>query len=161
MTATVLDETFIEVNNAGVIVTITAPSGLTRQLPLDWTIDADGEYEASFIPEEEGFHQIDVRATRGGEELGRGSAYIDVAELSTEAFAAERRTSLLERIAEETGGRWYTPRNVNELPNDLRYSEGGTTVLEVKDLWDMPLVFFLLVGLVGTEWSYRKWRGLA
>ena len=161
VTATVLDETFIEVNNAGVIVTITAPSGLTRQLPLDWTIDADGEYEASFIPEEEGFHQIDVRATRGGEELGRGSAYIDVAELSTEAFAAERRTSLLERIAEETGGRWYTPRNVNELPNDLRYSEGGTTVLEVKDLWDMPLVFFLLVGLVGTEWSYRKWRGLA
>ncbi len=161
VTATVLDETFIEVNNAGVVAAITSPTGLSRQLPLDWTIDADGEYRASFTPEEEGFHEIRVRAARGDVELGLGSAYIDVAELSTEAFAAERRTSLLERVAEETGGRWYTSQNVDELPDDLRYSEGGTTVLEVKDLWDMPLVFFLLVGLVGTEWSYRKWRGLA
>jgi hypothetical protein len=29
------------------------------------------------------------------------------------------------------------------------------------DLWDMPAVLLLLVGLVTAEWSYRKARGLA
>ena len=161
VTATVLDETYIEVNNAHVMATITSPAGLERQLEMDWTIDADGLYTTTFIPEELGFHSITVDATRGDESLGSDTGYVEVATLSTEAFASERRTSLLERIAEETGGRWYTPQNVDALPGDLRYSEGGTTVLEVKDLWDIPLVFFLLVALIGTEWGYRKLKGLA
>ncbi len=161
VTATVLDDNYIEVNNADVTAIVTSPSGNTRELQLDWAIDADGEYSASFIPDEEGFHSILVQAARGAEPLGEDITHIQVAELSTEAFAAERRTSLLERMAEETGGRWYTPETLAALPNDLRFSEGGTTVLEVKDLWDMPLIFLLLVGLIGTEWSYRKWRGLA
>jgi hypothetical protein len=33
-------------------------------------------------------------------------------------------------------------------------------VQEQKDLWDMPIVFLLLVGLVGAEWTYRRLRGL-
>ena len=160
-TATVLDDTYIEMNNANVVATVTSPSGLERRLELDWTIDADGQYEATFVPEELGFHSIRIEATRGGDQLGSDTGYVEIATLSTEAFAAERRTSLLERIAEETGGRWYTPQNVDALPGDLRYSEGGTTVLEVKDLWDVPLAFFLLVGLIGAEWGYRKFKGLA
>ena len=161
VTATVVDDNFIEVNNAGVTAVVTAPSGTARDLRLDWTIDADGEYTATFIPEETGFHRIEVQASRAGETLGADTVHIDVAELSTEAFAAERRTSLIERMADETGGRWYTPQTVSALPDDLRFSSGGTTVLEVKDLWDMPLIFMLLIGFVGTEWGYRKWRGLA
>jgi hypothetical protein len=158
--ATVLDDNFIEVNNAAVSALITAPSGNTRQLTLDWSIDADGEYAATFIPDEVGFHTIEVSAGRAGELLGADTTHVEIAEMSTEAFAAERRTSLLERMAEETGGRWYTPQTLASLPDDLRYSEGGTTVLEVRDLWDMPILFLLLVGLIGGEWGYRKWRGL-
>jgi len=161
LTATVVDGSYIEINNAGVFATITSPSGTNRRLELDWTIDADGVYEASFIPDEDGFHQIYVEAGRAGESLGTDIGHIEVAELSTEAFAAERRTALLERIAEETGGRSYTPQSVNSLPDDLRFSEGGTTVLEVKDLWDMPIIFMLLVLLIGAEWGYRKFRALA
>jgi len=161
VTATVLDDNYIEVNNAAVTGVVTAPSGDTRELQLDWSIDADGEYSATFVPQEDGFHNIHVQAARGGESLGEDITHFDVAELSTEAFAAERRTSLLERMAEETGGRWYTPQTLASLPDDLRFSEGGTTVLEVKDLWDMPLIFMLLVGFISAEWGYRKWRGLA
>ncbi len=161
VSATVLDDNFIELNNAGVTAVVTAPSGNTRELTLDWTIDADGEYEATFVPEEDGFHRIHVEAAVGAERVGEDTAHIEVAELSTEAFAAERRTSLLERMAEETGGRWYTPQTLASLPDDLRFSEGGTTVLEVRDLWDLPLIFMLLIGFIAAEWSYRKWRGLA
>jgi hypothetical protein len=34
-------------------------------------------------------------------------------------------------------------------------------VQEERDLWDMPVLFLLLVGLLGSEWVYRRWRGLA
>jgi hypothetical protein len=29
------------------------------------------------------------------------------------------------------------------------------------DLWDMPVIFVLLVILMSAEWGYRKLRGLA
>ena len=37
----------------------------------------------------------------------------------------------------------------------------GATVQEERDLWDMPVLFLLLVGLLGGEWGYRRLRGLA
>lgn len=159
--ARVHDETYIEVNNADVTAWVRSPSGTERELPLDWTVETDGEYRGSFVAEERGFYRIETAATRGGSELGRDEWFVEAAPLATEYFGAERRTPLLERIAEETGGHAYTRDTVSSLPDDLRYSQGGTTVVEVKDLWDLPVNFLILVLLVGTEWGWRKWRKLA
>ena len=70
------------------------------------------------------------------------------------------RRSLLERVAEETGGRFYTPATSAVLPEEIIYTEAGTTVIEEAELWDMPILFLLLVGLIGSEWIYRRARGL-
>ena len=40
-------------------------------------------------------------------------------------------------------------------------SGAGVTVVEERDLWDMPALLVLLVGLVLGEWGYRRLRGLA
>jgi len=161
LVARVRDETYIEVNNADVTAWVQGPSGVEEDVPLEWTVETDGEYQGSFVAGEEGFYRIETVATRGEAELGRDEWFVEVGPLATEYFGAERRTALLERIAEETGGRTYTRDTVTSLPEDLRYSEGGTTVVEVRDLWDMPINFLALVLLVGTEWGYRKWRKLA
>ena len=42
-------------------------------------------------------------------------ATLEVAESQEEFFGAEMRGSLLRRIAEETGGRFYTPRTVKDV----------------------------------------------
>jgi hypothetical protein len=34
-------------------------------------------------------------------------------------------------------------------------------VVEERELWDMPAVLLLLIGLMGGEWLYRRTRGLA
>jgi hypothetical protein len=128
---------------------------------MEWTVDKDGEYRASFLPEEKGSYELNVEATRDGESLGTAEGYVESDELEDEYFQAEMRTPLLERIADETGGRFYTPDTVARLPEDMSYTEGGTTVQERRDLWDMPILFLLLVGLIGSEWGYRKLRGLA
>ena len=71
------------------------------------------------------------------------------------------RAPLLKRIAEDTGGRFFTPDNAAGLPEAISYSGRGVTVVEERDLWDMPALFLLLIGLMSAEWGYRRLRGLA
>jgi hypothetical protein len=71
------------------------------------------------------------------------------------------RAPLLKRIADETGGRFYTGDNVAQLAKDIVFTDAGNTVVDRKDLWDMPIVFLLILVLVTSEWGYRKLRGLA
>ncbi len=78
-----------------------------------------------------------------------------------EYFDAAMRPTFLARIAEDTGGRFYTPSTVSTLPEDITYLGRGVTVVQEKDLWDMPAVLLLLVGLVGSEWALRRRWGLA
>jgi hypothetical protein len=37
----------------------------------------------------------------------------------------------------------------------------GVTVVEERELWDMPALFLALVGFIAAEWGYRRMRGLA
>ena len=55
----------------------------------------------------------------------------------------------------------YTPANAASLPEAISYSGRGVTVVEERELWDMPALFLALVGLVAAEWGYRRMRGLA
>ena len=76
-------------------------------------------------------------------------------------FDAAMRGSLLRRIAEDTGGRFFTPSTAASLPEAVTYTGRGVTVVEERDLWDMPIVLIALLGLLGAEWGFRRVRGLA
>jgi uncharacterized membrane protein len=161
LTADVDDDTFIRVNNAQVIANVKAPSGELQELGMEWTVDTDGQYRGSFLPEEKGLYEIQVEAQREGVSLGEGTSYVLATDLADEYFGAEMNRSLLERIAQDTGGRFYTADNVGQLAEDMSYVEGGTSVREERDLWDMPALFLLMLTLAATDWGYRKARGLA
>ena len=161
LVATVADSSYRAVNDAEVVARVEEPGGRTLELPMEWAVDRDGEYRAGFLPEAEGVYRVTVEARRRGSLLGTDVAYLEVAPVLDEYFDAGMRASLLERIAEETGGRFYTAATVGSLPEDIQYTGKGTTVVEEKDLWDMPALFLLLVALLGAEWGYRRARGLA
>jgi hypothetical protein len=159
--ADVFDDTYLAVNDAQVHATITGPDGDVEALDLAWTVDIDGRYEGAFVATAEGFYSVSVVAEGRNGPLGEDVATGQAAELTQEFFAAEMNRELLMRVAEETGGRFYTADNLDELAGDIAFTEGGTTVTEVLDLWDMPVFFLLFLGLIGTEWTMRKWRRLA
>ena len=69
-TAEVLDTAYVEVNDAHVEAHITSPSGKAVDVPMEWTVEHDGEYGAVFNPDEPGLYEIKVTATRDGKELG-------------------------------------------------------------------------------------------
>lgn len=160
ISARVQDGTFLDINNAAVKAVITRPGGETLERPLDWVVDADGEYRGRFTTREQGLYRIEVTASHGEAPLGSQTAYVESADLPTEYFGAEMRAPLLRQIAEETGGRFYTPETAATLAEDISITESGTTVIEERDLWDMPIVLLALLVFVGGEWLYRRQRGL-
>jgi hypothetical protein len=157
----VSDSSFIAVNDARVSAHITSPSGAVTDTTLAWVPQRDGEYALDFKPAESGEYRVDVAATRGAHTLGSDEVFLRVAPSDQEYFGAGRRTQLLERIAKETGGRFYTPQTAGTLPEDIAVSGAGVTLTEQRDLWDMPALFLLMVLLMGAEWWYRRSRGLA
>jgi hypothetical protein len=159
--ASVADSIFVPRNDAKVIAHLTSDSGYARDLPLDWAIDRDGEYRGTFTPDQAGVYTVRVTATLPSGAAAGDTGYVRVADLNTEYFDAEMRAPLLQRIATETGGKFYTPATAKTLAEDVALSKHGVNVVNQMDLWDMPAVFLLLVALVTAEWSYRKMRGLA
>ena len=174
--AEVADSAFVMRNDAHVVAHLTAPSGATRDIPMEWAVDRDGEYRATFTPDEAGSYSIvaevdEAPATRTKPATSADSkgdrtsdpTYVRVnpaTDASREFVDAEMRGSLLQRISRETGGKFYTPATVSSLPEDIALSKRGVTVVNQMDLWDMPFIFLMLVGLVCAEWAYRKKRGL-
>lgn len=159
--AEVSDDTYLRVNNAQVGAVVKDPSGQIKDVPLEWTVEKDGEYRGSFVASQKGAYEVRVQARRAGKTLGEDVVHLRADERDAEFHGAEMKAALLKRIAAETGGRFYTPETVEALPEDLSYSEGGVSVTEQKDLWDMPALFLGILGLISTEWIYRKARGLA
>ena len=161
LTAQVVDASYNDVNNAHVVAHVTAPSGKSSDVPMDWSVSRDGEYRASFTPDEEGLYSVRVGATRDQKDLGADEIHVRSSAGDSEYFDAAMRAPLLKRIADETGGRFFTPENAGGLPDAISYSGRGVTVVEERDLWDMPILLLLLIALTGTEWAYRRARGLA
>jgi len=158
--ASIADSTFIEINDANVTATVTSPSGLEETVPLEWTVEEDGEYAGEFRPSELGDYEITVNADRGGVPMGRDVTHLHATPSDREFFGAARRTQVLQRIADDTGGRFYTADNVSTLPEDITVTGAGVTLAEEHDLWDMPALFLLMLLLMGAEWGYRRIRGL-
>jgi hypothetical protein len=160
-TAEVNDSAFVEVNDARVVAQVTSPSGKVAEVPLEWTVTRDGEYRGSFVPEESGLYEVRTTATRGEQTLGTHVTHARASAGDGEYFDAAMRASLLQRVAEETGGRFFTPSSAGALAEAINYSGRGVTVVEERDLWDMPIVLILLLALIGAEWGLRRRRGLA
>jgi len=159
--AEILDPAYVEVNDSRVVARVTSPSGKSSEVPVDWTVTRDGDYRATFVPDETGIYNVDVVAQRADKELGSAAIQVRVSAGDAEYFDAAMRAPLLKRISEETGGRFFTTDGTASLPEAISYSGRGVTVVEERELWDMPVLFLLLMSLVGAEWGYRRVKGLA
>jgi uncharacterized membrane protein len=161
LTAEVVDPEYKGINNGHITAHVTAPSGKSEEVPMTWTVKRDGEYVARYTPDEDGVFKVTVDGVRDGKDLGKGTASVRVAPSDAEYFDPAMRGSLLKRVADETGGRFFRAADTSKLVDAITYSGKGITVVEEKELWDMPLVLFLLLVLMGTEWAYRRRQGLA
>ena len=161
LTATVRDAGFGGVNDAVVRARVTGPDSRQTDLPMSFVVDKDGEYRATLVVSQDGLYEIAADAARGTTPAGSARTYVRALPDDGEYFDAAMRAPFLKRIAEDTGGRFYTAESASTLPEDITYLGRGVTVVQEKDLWDMPAVLVLLVGFAGGEWVLRRRWGLA
>jgi hypothetical protein len=157
----VRDAEYAGVNDGHISAHVTGPTGAVEDVPLVWNVEGDGEYIGRFTPSADGLYRIAVDGTdRAGADIGRGTTVVRVAPGDAEFFDAAMRAPLLERLATETGGRFFRAADTSTLADAIAYSGKGVTVSETRDLWDMPIILLLLLGLMGGEWLYRRGAGL-
>lgn len=159
--AHIADALYADINDALVTATATSPAGTTSTVPLEWSLREDGSYTGSFVATDSGRYAIHVTSKRRRDSLPDARTTLLVDDLGADVSQAELRSPLLQRIAKETGGRYYPLADAKKIAGDAIYTESGVTVREAKDLWDMPAVFLMLALLLGAEWGYRRWQGLA
>jgi uncharacterized membrane protein len=159
--AQVNNESFLATNGAAVTASVLGPNGEPVDVPLEWMVDKDGEYRGSFTASEPGLYRVRVSSRVGDSVITGREEYVVAHDIQQEMFGAAQRPALLERIARETGGRYYTPETAEALARDIVYTNSGTTVIEQLELWDMPVMFVALLGLIAAEWLLRRRRGLA
>ena len=160
--ADVRDKSFNAVGDAHATARVTKPSGATVDVPLKFTtLNNANIYTGEFKADELGQHRIELVGTSTSLGQLNAQSNVLVSDLNREYYSAAQNSDLLKRIAAETGGKYYTPAQVKSLLDDLTYRQTPYSERVTKDLWDMPVNFVLLVGLLSAEWFLRKREGLA
>ena len=122
--------------------------------------DSPGQFQAAWSAPKTGAYLTEVTAQRGVTELGRDVLTFQRMDGVAENFHTEQNRDLLERLATQTGGQYWKPAELGKLAAAIPYSEAGVTMRETKDLWDLPLVFLVLIALRFSEWWLRRKWGI-
>ena len=140
------------------------PEGVAATVELNPAPLEEGVYTAEYAAEKPGSYvaEIVVKPAEGAkpdaEEAGRDVIMFRREDGVAENFRVAQNRELLEKLAEQTGGRYYTAKDMGTLAEQISYSEAGITTRETKDLWDMPVVFLFALSLRAMEWMLRrKW----
>lgn len=159
--AQVRDRQFQPAAAAHVTAHIAGPDGLSETVVLTHSSDTPGDYQTDWTAEKPGTYLAEVIAEPSGnpsDPLGRDVLTFQRDDGAAENFHTEQNRRLLEQLAAETGGSYWSSSDLNSLPLDISYSEAGISVRTTKELWDMPVNFLLLLALPTAEWLLRrKW----
>jgi len=158
--AEVRDTTFLPTSDATIQARIVGPDGGSQSVDLHPDSLEQGVYSADWDAGQAGSYVAEITATRGQQELGRDVITFRREDGVAENFHLEQNRDLLEKLSSQTGGKYYRPDQVSRLGEDISYSDAGITVRETRDLWDMPIVFFLVLLLCCTEWVLRRRWGV-
>jgi uncharacterized membrane protein len=154
----VRDKAYKPVANARVQAHIIGPDGVAADVELALQALEEGVYTGEYTAVKAGSYVAEVQAGREQEQLGRDVLTFRREDGVAENFHTGQNRELLEKLSEQTGGKYYTASDAKKLANEISYSEAGITTRETRDLWDMPAVFLLALMIRGSEWLLRrKW----
>ena len=171
LSADVRDKAYAAAPDARVTAHIIGPNGISALVDMAPAANKPGEFHAEWTADKPGSYLAEVTAERAGAASGRGQTpATSVEDLGSDVLAFQRsdgvaenfhtgqNRELLEKLALETGGRYWDPQELSKLPAEISYSDAGISMRETKELWDMPAVFLWLLLLMGAEWMLRrKW----
>ena len=162
LSASVRDKEYMPAPDARVTAHLIGPDGLSAMVDMTPAADNPGVFRAAWTAEKPGSYMAEVTAQRvdgkGLVDLGTGTLPFQRIDGVAESFHTVQNRELLEKLASDTGGRYWKPDELTRLPNEISYSDAGISVRDIKELWNMPVVFLWLLLLMAAEWLLRrKW----
>lgn len=159
--AEIRDARFEPVNDARVELMIAPEHGAPFSEVMQPSGQNDGRYVATIDAATAGVYRASIVARRGVEELGGAFTHVVRTQGVAEQFATHQHRAVLERIAQMTGGRYWTVDELDGLAAAIPYSKAGVIERLTLDLWNLPIVFLFLLALKLGEWALRlKWGRL-
>jgi hypothetical protein len=158
LSANVRDKEYMPAPDAKVTAHLIGPNGISVMLDMTPAADNPGVFHAAWTADKPGSYLAEVTAEKGSQELGSDTFPFERIDGVAENFYTVQNRELLEKLATETGGRYWKPGELSRLPNEISYSDAGISVRDIKELWNMPVVFLWLLLLMAAEWLLRrKW----
>ena len=166
ISADVRDPQYNPAPDAKVEAHILGPSGVSALVEMAPVPDSPGQFQAVWSAPKSGAYLTEVTAQRADpatgtvKELGRDVLTFQRMDGVAENFHTEQNRELLERLASQTGGQYWKLADLGKLAASIPFSEAGVTMRETRDLWDLPLVFLVLLLLRFSEWWLRRKWGI-
>jgi len=160
ISADVRDKSYMPATDAQVQAHVIGPNGFSSMVDMQPTPNSPGVFHADFTADQPGSYIAEITAQRAGQELGSDSVPFQRLDGVAENFHTEQNRALLEQLASQTGGKYWTPSDISRLPAEIPYSAAGSTMRDTKELWDMPIIFFLVILLRFSEWFLRRKWGI-
>jgi uncharacterized membrane protein len=154
----VRDKNYDTVSGATVQASVARPDGGSDVVDLKPDPLEPGMYTGEYTAEKTGTYVAEISAKQDKIDLGRDALTFRREDGVAENFGAAQNKDLLEKLSSDTGGNYYTPSTARKLSGDVAVSEAGITAHDNLDIWDMPIVFLLVILIRGGEWLLlRKW----
>jgi uncharacterized membrane protein len=160
ISAEVRSKDYQPVSDARVEAHIIGPDGISASVELTPVADGPGTFQVEWTATKAGSYLTEVTARRGNEAIGRDVLTFQRMDGVAENFHTSQNRDLLDRLASQTGGRYWRPEDLSHLVDEIGFSEAGITSRETLELWNMPAVLLLIVLLRSTEWLLRRKWGI-
>jgi uncharacterized membrane protein len=154
--AEVKDETYLPATDAKVEAHVSGEGTDLPVVEMHPEASQAGVYEATLSVPKAGAYAAEVVAREANGELGRAVVAFRREDGVAENFHQEQNRDLLKKLASETGGRYWEPGDARRLVEEMELSNAGIQMRQMRELWDMPALFLLAVGLKAAEWVLRR-----
>ncbi len=160
LSADVRDNEYQPAPDAQAQAHIIGPGGITSTVEMSAVPDTPGSFQADWTADKPGSYVAEVTAQKGGQALGSDVVTFLRADNVAENFRTEQNHDLLERLAQQTGARYWRPSDLGRLADEIPYSEAAITMRETEDLWNLPIIFLALLLMRSVEWLLRRRWGI-
>jgi uncharacterized membrane protein len=166
LTADVRDANFEPAADAKVELLVTPEVGESKVMAMQPVSDAKGRYTAAIDAVDTGLYRVELTAhlekhPADKDQVLTSSTAFRRDDNVVEQFGSYQHRAVLERLASETQGRYWQVDQLASLAQAIPYTKSGIVERQMLDLWNLPIVFLVLLALKLGEWLLRlKWGTL-
>ncbi len=157
----VSDESLNPISDAEIKINI---SSGTNKFEVDMQNVGSGLYEGSIVINETGDFKFSAQAETNGRILGKDNGSFNIGEIDIEMINPVMNYSLLNLMANNTGGEFYSSDNYSPLLerlNDLKINSSKERIVTSEiSLWSDTWMLMIAIFLFSMEWFIRKRNGM-